>query len=326
MENNKPQFLSCLFCNEAFEKNENDELNNIKFTCNHSICLKCYPYIFLNIICKKGIKTDFFLKKTLITECPFCFKGQTMVTFSKLAQILPSLFEKKNFFCDRCKKDKKNNRAAKECLDCELLYCENCFNWHEIKFEGHKINDIVLSRPSINTKKNSYCSCESNSSFKKICLNCNIATCDICNKDDIHEGHKFIDNFNEIIENSDRFLSRLNQKTNNFMEICSKKIKSYKENSLKEIKFIMTQKQKKMSGEINSIINELRKIESNFKESLFKEYQNFKLKLNLIDCSFDFINQEIIKNNKMFLHPNKKLFLMNNLTMCNCQSHWKLLI
>lgn len=303
---NKSQFCRCSLCNSQLK--EKNGIANIKFSCRHSICSQCYAYLLIELISKEGISPSFLQGKEVSAKCPLCYKGDTKINFQEMNLFSPKLFERKQLICKKCKK----NDAKKICYQCNLKICLECEqDWHLIKYEFHETKEIK-EIGYIGTKKNKYCSCESRRTLKIFCKNCNAATCEICIKDDLHEGHQFVE-LRQILKNSDDIL--LDENTLPFMKCFGKKFLEFKKNTLKTMNKLILDYNTYFTNQIHKLINSLREIETKCKEKALREYQNLKQKLNLINSSIDFVTKEIEINaqEKLYIHPNKKFLLMKNL-------------
>ena len=68
----------CAICQKELKN------DHIVFTCDHSFCFQCYPYLVFNLLHSKGISKEFFEKPQNEHLCFICGIGKTIVPYDIL--------------------------------------------------------------------------------------------------------------------------------------------------------------------------------------------------------------------------------------------------
>ena len=121
---------SCMICLER-QKTPSDL---IIFSCNHTFCTRCSPYLLLNNL----RNLDFNLKNQYL--CPQCFSGKATILLEKFKEglaetegTLDKSFE--NLQCTCSKKE----ILSQMCLNCQRAICSFCLN---SEHKDHKMASI----------------------------------------------------------------------------------------------------------------------------------------------------------------------------------------
>ena len=108
----------CSFCQKELST------SHISYTCAHSFCLECYPYLFLDLLRSKGIDVNFFEHPETEHPCLICYTGTVKFPYEQLFkdfnQEKPSLKVSKDpvvklkIICYAC----DENPAKNFCVEC----------------------------------------------------------------------------------------------------------------------------------------------------------------------------------------------------------------
>ena len=275
----------------------------INFTCGHSFCQKCFPYIFFNIMKTSGIKQSFFQEGKRKYPCFICQAGTATISlnkFFKFCQNLPEI-EKKQGICESCEAQK----SSICCIDCNnLKYCEQCFHhFHELnkKFQAHQT--FSLNKQIKMEQKNQFiCICPSKRNLEFFCLQCQTSICKYCSKTD-HDTHKQA-LLSEITEKS----QSINYK--GMKEIISKLIEDFssvEENVIQSLEQTMKKQTEEYNELLDELINSLKELKEKNKNKSANEYIAVKNRFSIIGSCFSFLHEEIDINRP--IHPNKVFHL-----------------
>ena len=91
----------CAICQKELKN------DHISFTCDHSICFQCYPYLVFNLLNSKGISKEFFEKPQNEHLCFICGIGKTILPYD----IFLKNFRKRNLLLMRSPKKQTKNYA-----------------------------------------------------------------------------------------------------------------------------------------------------------------------------------------------------------------------
>ena len=173
----------------------------LSFSCNHTFCFRCIPYMVYKIINTFGIRQNFF-NDTTSFKCLVCDRGQINQLPENLMKFFelnlnkgPSLKRKALYEikCESC--EEKDAKFC--CLGCsQQKYCEDCLKFHQKnkKFSEHKIVCLdELKQMSENTTldSNQNCNCAFRKNLEYFCQECQIST-KYCSKSHHHHNHKLI--------------------------------------------------------------------------------------------------------------------------------------
>ena len=293
----------------------------IEFSCKHSICLSCFPYVFYHRLISIGFNSRFFEENLKEFECPICKKKSDKMTIpfndminatkKYLDSNIPKLNKSEILLCEAC----LENYASSCCIDCQNQnYCDECLSKiHQVnkKFSKHKIIKIDEKETLLESKDfQSSFVCRCNRKMDFYCQQCNRAMCVFCLKiEENHEGHKFVslESIADKIKDIDQtdvlgFLRKCLQEFDNFQ---IKSMNSYEKGvlqSIEEINICFERIAKKMQSLQNSMLNTLN-------EHLKTTRNHF----HMIELSLNFMEKELEKE-KIFknkLHPNKLPLLIN---------------
>lgn len=128
---------SCLICLEKL-KNPSDL---IIFSCNHTFCSNCSPYLLLNNL----RNLDFNLKNEYL--CPQCCSGKATISLEKFREgLAKSDFSLANLQCLCSQKE----MISHMCLNCKRAICSFCLN---SEHKNHKITSLEEFEKKIQNEK-----------------------------------------------------------------------------------------------------------------------------------------------------------------------------
>ena len=114
-----PQKIVCSLCSSPISS------SSIEFTCGHSLCFECFPFLIYNILQESGIQSDFFQNPKKQHFCQICKKGQAVIPYKELFghyEKKQDMKPEKQPLCESCKK----KLAFFICQECNQNYCEQC--------------------------------------------------------------------------------------------------------------------------------------------------------------------------------------------------------
>ena len=305
MENSTKKL--CAICKEEIKS------DHLSYSCNHSFCVKCYPYILFSLLKSTGITKEFFMNPNNKFSCMICGTGKRKFPFETLFQVFlkekPS--DSKNQgtnkkLCDGC----EGKQAERFCNNCNLSYCDECLEQiHKPKmFQSHKIINLEqmenFKEAKTTTEEKFQCSCPAKHYLTSFCLSCQTATCLYCLKYE-HDRHPQISLEGALVIRQNNVdlqakMERLIQNYSDFME-----------NFLKKVNISRTIYNENFNKLIEEIINELISLRSNNEEKGKNEFEFLNSQFQLIQSSLVFMKEELGQNCSN-LHPNKQ-FQINNL-------------
>ena len=310
METNKSNKF-CFICQEdAVEKNQ------IFFTCDHSFCLKCYPYLLINLLSSNGINEKLFENLQREILCPICSLGKAQFSFKPLYEEF--FHDKSNSKEGNLKESKKLcsycDEVAKEwfCVECNDGFCITCLEAiHQVKkFQNHRITTlddyreiIELDCTSLPMKKQDFkCKCSANQTLSHFCYGCQKAFCQSCLETE-HNGHLVV-----LLENPDfekwRNEKNLNLKINEWKEICL----GFQEQFLAKLERERDIFNKEFEKIMDEIIKKLKSSQKNCNEKIIEETNFLKSQMNLFGSCLSHIEQDVDEIIK--LHPNKQFHII----------------
>ena len=109
----------CFICFESHNFH-----NLIDFSCKHSYCKKCSPYLLLNSL---KFPKELFQNTENQYFCPICLSGNAIIPLETFQKLLTETTQR---LCDIC----KENPATTSCPVCDQVFCEAHFECiHKIK-------------------------------------------------------------------------------------------------------------------------------------------------------------------------------------------------
>ena len=294
---------SCFLCHENLSTTNNE----IKFTCGHIFCDKCFPYILFYILDSQGIHPSFFTNPASEYPCLICKKGKSRIPFENILASLKK--QNQDLELRKCEED-CGNMATLYCEDCDQYYCDECNNKVHIsskKFMNHKSILIDQSKNIIKSKliaKNLKCHCPSNQSIELFCLACSTGLCKYCALTH-HEKHEKIH-----FSDAQTFWQKVDfAQAKQFFHQLAQKFQDIKTNLLEEIHNL----REKQNNELNELMDRIIKIileikERNHEKSL-QEAKNVEIQLSLIEECLEFLKKDLEVG--YILPPNKLLQICN---------------
>lgn len=281
------------FCSLCQNTIRNDR---IYFSCNHLICLHCFPFILLNIIASNGIKNDFFESTRTQFSCIICKNGQTNLPFDQISKHFTELSNEKAFrkiskiqICERC----EENPAIQYCRTCKFNFCRKCLNSvHETRaFKNHQIENCQIKK--ILNK----CLCGEN--IEHFCLECLLGICEFClNKE--HNNHKktsyqkFVSKCKEII-NLDAAKQSLLTLLGDFS--------IFRNDFMKSLNISLKKEHEESDKLFDNIFNLLKNLQAKYANNLSIRKKNLEAKFSLIHSSLLTLYDEIERKENLI--PNK---------------------
>ena len=264
----------CSICKEILKT------GHISYSCNHSFCLKCYPYILFSLLKSSGINKEFLANPQTEFSCMICRIGKTQFHDNLFEEFLKEKANKK--LCEAC----GMNPAEGFCTNCNLRCLEQIHK--PLKFQTHKITNLEESEI---TRVEFQCSCPAKHYLTNFCLTCQTAICSYCLKSE-HEKHQQIplekvirevpqNNNNEDIKTK---MHDLIQNYSGFMDGFLDKVNS--------ARMIYNEKFNKF---IEEIINELMLLKTCNEEKSTNEFQLLRSQFQLVQASMVFMKEELDK-------------------------------
>lgn len=297
---------NCDLCNE--ESNN----QNLQYSCSHSFCYDCFPYLILAIIHSQGITSDLLQNPNLEFLCLICQKGHLNLPFEKISTyISEKQFNSKTIslsnkeinpkICESCER----NQSLYDCRECDQFYCETCLvSSHEKnkKFSQHEIVNLEhcnLIQNKVN--KQILCKCTRKKPLDFFCLDCKGAFCKLC-AGLIHINH-CIKPLREILRENQINMGHSQKLCKNLLD----SFKKLKENLLKRTKEKIETFNEDFNLLIYQIIDALRRMKEKNKEYCDRSFKKLENQLFLIESSISQINEDFISQNqdKNSFHPNK---------------------
>ena len=128
---------TCAICQENLNE------DNLSFSCGHSFCFSCFPYIMYNILKNTGIKASFFQNLNAEYPCLICKEGKSILPFNRLSSYFDQrksekLLTKAESKCEAC----ESNISKIHCFECDQSYCDECLDHSHNsnkRFKNHRI-------------------------------------------------------------------------------------------------------------------------------------------------------------------------------------------
>jgi len=290
----------CAICQEGLK------IDHISSSCDHSFCLKCYPYLLFNLIKSIGIRAEFFGNPQNEYLCLICGSGKIKFPYESLFKEFkenPSFGkEKAKKLCDGC----KEKHAEIFCTECLRIFCDECLEQtHKPKmFQSHKISNLehMESLKEVSTAEKFQCSCSAKHFLTNFCLKCQIAICSYCLKSQ-HEGHDQISLEKAMLNESK---SKAIEKK---IESLHQNYSFFKKEFLKKVENSRNIYKDKFNAIIEEIIKELKSLKDLNEKKSSEECQILSFQLQLIQSSLLLMKQELQQYHSN-LHPNKKFHIM----------------
>ena len=282
------------FCFLCLQKHIPSEL--IFFSCNHTFCFQCSPYLILSCLKSPNQILNTFLQTTKNQCCcPLCSSGRAIIPSERLQTTLITPADKR--LCEGC----DDKPAVGFCIDCNKVFCDDCLGEaHRLKkYQTHKIADLDQST---DTNPKHQCVCPGRHYISHICKTCQITICSYCLKVG-HEKHEVqkIEGFNLNSKES------LKDKLKLLNETCS------------NIAKIEHSSNQKFSQIIDEIIDELQGLK---KKNETKNVTIFQSQYNLVQSVMELVQRETNQKN---LHPNKQYHISKMLQCIRLPSEKKIL-
>ena len=303
--------IFCEICRKSISPQE-----KLSFSCNHSVCFECFPYILYNSISKNGLKHDFFSNFSQVFQCLKC-KDQgkchvdlkdLMAFFLEKGQFRSVFEENKENLCESCEKQESLFCG----VDCNNQnYCETCLNlFHQQnkRFQNHKIISLSERQSILDSSKsmiNMSCKCPAQRVMSFFCLECQNSICQYCSVADhnYHEKKPLTDVFKNINE----IQSETNKKFIN--EVKTRIFENFKTSFFEELEKKSQNKLSEINNIIDEIIEILNKIREEYTRKIYTEIEGIRNNFNLLQKTINLIFDEC--DNVSNLHPNK-IFHLNS--------------
>ena len=119
----------------------------IKFSCEHAFCMKCFPYIIYNILSEVGLNGSFFEDQRV--QCLICLKGLGTIPTAKILTGQKNGNEKATKLC-KCK-NKEN--IEKFCVICKNGVCKLCLKDAHDGHEFIPIAQVYTKAENVNSEE-----------------------------------------------------------------------------------------------------------------------------------------------------------------------------
>ena len=280
----------------------NSKYLNISYSCGHSFCEACFPYIILDLIQTQGLDQNFYNSSYSKHPCPICHNGVSSLPFPQLIEYFGLNFKddkkKKNPICYRC----EERESESFCHDCQNNFCQVCLNLIHLgskKFESHR---IVSNEENNKSEINFKCTCPAQHFLTMFCCKCQTAACDYCAKV-YHDNHDLCD------------LKKLTFKetSQKKLQILGKEVREFQEKFRIDFKNRIKDYTDDFNQRIDQFIEWLQGIKTENQRRLESELGLLGSQINLINDALIYIEDEMKITN---IHPQKKFQLhkiMNNL-------------
>ena len=296
MNQNLPIF--CILCQEKLK------IERIEFTCKHSLCFECLPYILYNHLQIMVLKNDMGFDIKARTSCLVCPKGKSTMSWDQLIMTVGRNTE------TRSQKSLDEGAAQKNSSsERKISLYEKCKNSVKKLSNFFEENETIKNNEELHNRskscfQNLLCKCSSNKMLEYFCLDCKIAICSLCCKS-LHQEHNHVFLSDNIFKNEKLNYQKASENLKNINLLFNDFQKSFL-NTVHMIGQLEREKFNEICDELIFSINQLKKIKS---QKFIEEYIQFKSHLSLIQNSIECLSQEIDKNQE--IHPNK-LFQINN--------------
>ena len=305
LKNVGKESIFCEICRNSISSKE-----KLTFSCNHSVCFQCFPYILYNSISKNGLKHEFFTNFAQVFHCLKCKdKGNCHVDLKEILGFLEgkdrfrSVFEEnKENLCESCEKQE----SVFCCVDCNNQnYCETCLNlFHQQnkRFQNHKIISFSERQSIIDSSKSLIkmsCKCPAQRVMSNFCLECQNSICQYCSIADhnYHEKKPLTD----VFKNINDIKSDTNEKSINEIKTCI--FENFKNSFFEELEKKSQNKLSEINQSIGEIIDVLNKIREEYTRKIYAEIEGIRNNFILLQKSMNLIFDEC--DNVSNLHPNK---------------------
>ena len=121
--------------------------SQIKFSCEHAFCLKCFPYIIYNNLNEGGLNGSFFEDQRV--HCLICLKGFGVIPIAKILTG-PKMGNEKNTKLCKCK-NKEN--IEKFCVVCKNGVCKLCLKDAHDGHEFIPIAQVYTKAENVNSEE-----------------------------------------------------------------------------------------------------------------------------------------------------------------------------
>lgn len=304
--------IFCEICRKSISFQE-----KLAFSCKHSVCFDCFPYILYNSISRNGLKHEFFSNFTQGFHCLKCKdQGICHVNLKEIAaffkeknnQFISVFEENKENLCESCEKQK----SVFCCVDCNNQnYCENCLNlFHQQnkRFQNHKIISLSERQSIIDSSKsmiNLSCKCPAQRVMSFFCFECQNSICQYCSVAD-HNFHEKKP-LTEVLRNINDFQSDTNKKF--ITEVKTQIFENFKSSFFEELEKKSLSKLSEINQKVDEIIEVLSKIREEYTRKIYAEIEGIRNNFNLLEKAMNLIFDDC--ENVSNLPPNK-IFHLNS--------------
>ena len=163
----------CFFCQKKPEQSL-----IIEFSCEHTFCLQCFPYLLFHTLKANSGLNGFFLgnpSKEIV--CPICTTGTTTIPYGILFKFLKIGTQTNAIpseICDHCE-----NIANNHCVECDKSYCQSCLGIiHQLpKNRNHKLTNGKRESKILQEFGPAKCVCPAKEYLSDFCFQCKTAIC-----------------------------------------------------------------------------------------------------------------------------------------------------
>ena len=280
--------------------------HNITYSCGHSFCESCFPYIIFDLIQTQGLDQNFYNSSYSKHLCPICHDGVSSFPFPQLIESFGLIFQegkkKKNPICYRC----EESESESFCHDCNNNFCANCLNLIHSgsrNFESHRMVSVEENdKCHINFK----CNCPAKHFLTSYCSKCQTAACDYC-ANIYHNNHQI------LALDKLTFDEKRKDAAQKKLTILGKDVKEFQEKFRRDFKKRVKEYTDDFNQKIDQFIVWLQEIKLENQKRMDKELELLESKINLINAAIISVEDETKNIN---IHPQKKNQLhriLNNL-------------
>ena len=287
------------------------QVDHISYSCIHSYCLKCYPWILFHLLKYIGVNQYLFQNPNQEYSCPICEIGKAKFPFEslfrefKLENSVSISSKNKEEVCFACEKV-----PEKICIDCEHSFCMECLrHMHKPKkMQSHQFKNWQKEEKkceeTLPLDKTFKCLCPTRENITEFCLKCQKSMCPSCKKNE-HQDHKPQTPIEKVMflpANIEESKTKINDLLKNFTEIGGKLLE----------KMITSKKtyNEKFDNMIDDLISQLKLLKIQNNDKSCKNYQFLSSQLSLIQSSLIYIRNELSQSFPNFvIHPTKQFFI-----------------
>ena len=305
---------------------QNLTIQQISFSCEHSFCFNCFPYIMIYIVETIGIKRNIFENPDQSYPCLICQKGFAKLPFDKLHSFQldePSPKAYKSSKISKISKITINNPIKEVSKSSISSLSKSNSSRSNSNSDIQDLNSFIDDKPPIIMNPLMNCKCSKGNKSEVLCINCQISCCLDCALSK-HKNH----DQKEICE----ILSKNNEI---YYKKCKSQMDSLLDGFIQFRKILEESIKKAMDSHINEfnqlfhqIFSLFNKIKEKFHKQKENDTQNIITYLSIIETSFIQLNEDIELMKINNLHPNKlfqltrffnendeKIFLLKNFSI-----------